>query len=209
MFLLRLVGVEMADEAPDTISGGVKATLGTFGFLLPMCGLEQLLSPSPPILPPWGSMCLIISGPCLYFAPAIWRRFHERHPDASITPLPDLRNAAFSPPSQADFTPMLDFGQSAASFSVNADTALSKILIASPWMLDFNPSRPDGKKEISFLSDGRIGAGANSNEYRWHVLTDTLRIFRATGELQNDFRFDATKEQFFCTNNAFAKGTKD
>ena len=142
MFLLRLVGVEMADEAPDTISGGVKATLGTFGFLLPMCGLEQLLSPSPPILPAWGSMCLIILGHAYTSRPPYGGASTSGIQTLPSRPLPDLRNAAFSPPSQADFTPMLDFGQSAASFSVNADTALSKILIvARGCRLQSQPSR--------------------------------------------------------------------
>lgn len=88
-------------------------------------------------------------------------------------------------------------------------TRLREILLGGRWMLNFNPARPTGKKEISFAPDGRIAVGANSNESRWEFLDEILRITRATGELQNDFRFDEDRGQFVCTNNSFAKGLKD
>ena len=52
----------MTDEAADTFSGGARATLGTFGFLLPMGGLDQLLLANPAVLPVWGSWALIVIG---------------------------------------------------------------------------------------------------------------------------------------------------
>jgi hypothetical protein len=87
-------------------------------------------------------------------------------------------------------------------------TGLAEILLAGPWILNFNPNHSEGKKEISFLANGRVGTGANSNEYRWQLLDGTLRIFRETGALQNDFKFDEQSGNFVCTNNSFAKGYK-
>ncbi len=83
----------MADEAADTMAGGMRATLGVFGFLLPMAGIDQLTIAEHPVAPWWVSAALIAAGPPLLFAPAIWRHWHERRALATRALTNDLRNA--------------------------------------------------------------------------------------------------------------------
>jgi hypothetical protein len=64
----------MADEASDTVSGGIKGWLGAVGFILPLLGGEEVLrwylggSGSPRV----GGI-LIVGGLPLYILPSVWR----------------------------------------------------------------------------------------------------------------------------------------
>jgi hypothetical protein len=76
MFLLRLAGINMSDEASETVAGGVKNYLGAIGFILPLLGGEELirLLLTGSGLPWWGSALLIVAGLPVYLSPAAWKR---------------------------------------------------------------------------------------------------------------------------------------
>lgn len=67
----------MADEASDTLGGGLRNFLGALGFILPLVGIEELVrhfaDPKASTLPWWASAILIIVGLPIYQGPAIWR----------------------------------------------------------------------------------------------------------------------------------------
>jgi len=90
--------------------------------------------------------------------------------------------------------------------------SISKImdrLTSDPWILNFNPSSPNGKKAITFLPDGNVGIGSNANEFAWELSDDHLSIYRKGGELQNEFIYEPRGERFVCVNKASAKGIRD
>src|SRR5579863_3355140 len=65
MFLLRLMGMGMADDASETVSGGIRNYLGTLAFVIPMAGVEECVRRAAgggPTLPYWLSVSLIIVG---------------------------------------------------------------------------------------------------------------------------------------------------
>src|SRR5437868_7607193 len=57
------------------------------------------------------------------------------------------------------------------------------------WVLNYNPTNPRGRKNISFNEDGTIGEGRNPNEYRWSYANDHLDIIRQNNDLQNRFKY--------------------
>jgi hypothetical protein len=87
MFPLRLVGINMADDASDTIGGGSRNYLGALGFILPLVGVEELVrhfvDTQHPSLPWWVSLILIAAGYPIYISPAIWKRLRRsKSPEA-------------------------------------------------------------------------------------------------------------------------------
>lgn len=69
---------------------------------------------------------------------------------------------------------------------------LRDILIEGDWILHFNPGAGGGRKSISFLPNGAIGEGNNSNEHTWAIegaSGEYLTIYRANGSVQNVFYF--------------------
>jgi len=80
MLFLRLVGIQMADEASDTVARGVKNYLGALGFIAPLIGGEELvrLYLTDHGLPSWVSLGLIASGLPIYTSPAAWKATHRR-----------------------------------------------------------------------------------------------------------------------------------
>jgi len=75
------------------------------------------------------------------------------------------------------------------------------------WELNFNPTNPKGRKNITFLPTGRIGDGRNANESMWSYGNGFLTINRQDRSLQNRFAWDGAR--FVCTNDPNAKGIKD
>jgi hypothetical protein len=79
-------------------------------------------------------------------------------------------------------------------------------LYTKKWVLNYNPTNPRGRKNISFNEDGTIGEGRNGNEYRWSYTNGHLDIWMQDNQLQNRFKYDANTGQFLCTNDIDAKG---
>jgi hypothetical protein len=94
-----------------------------------------------------------------------------------------------------------------ATFAIRRDTIRERLLERG-WVLNFNPTRLLASKAIEFDTDGTIGEGSNSNEFRWELNGRDLRIWRANGELQNEFRYDESTDRFVSTDSASAKGIK-
>jgi len=70
----------MADEASNTLGGGIRNYLGTIGFSLPLIGLEEFvrsLVSNQPALPHWASFILIATGLPFYVAPWAWDRLQR------------------------------------------------------------------------------------------------------------------------------------
>ncbi len=101
MFLLRLVGMDMADEASNAFGGGTKAFLHVLGFALPLVGIEQIVPWYVGViaLPYWFSFVLIVAGAPIFWLPAIWktaRAFWNR--SKAITPAePAVQISIISP----------------------------------------------------------------------------------------------------------------
>src|SRR5437764_3637475 len=68
MLPLRLVGINMADEASDTLGGGVKNYLGALGFISALLGGEEMLRVGPTTL----SVFLIVVGLPFFISPWVW-----------------------------------------------------------------------------------------------------------------------------------------
>jgi len=69
------------------------------------------------------------------------------------------------------------------------ESQLKDMLLSSTWLLHFNPKSDAAVKQITFLADGKVGRGANENEYEWAMVDEKLRVFRVDGDLQNEFYF--------------------
>ena len=70
----------MADEASDTLGGGIRNYLRTIGFSLTLIGLEEFvrsLVSNQPALPHWASFILIATGLPFYVAPWAWDRLQR------------------------------------------------------------------------------------------------------------------------------------
>jgi hypothetical protein len=77
--------------------------------------------------------------------------------------------------------------------------SVREILLAKRWLFHFSPGGNGGKKPITFLPDGTIGEGRNSNEYGWRiegVEGDRLTIYRANGDVQNIFQYSYKSGNF-------------
>ena len=81
-------------------------------------------------------------------------------------------------------------------------------LLTKKWVLNYNPSNPRGRKNISFIADGTIGVGNNHNEYRWSYTNDHLDIWMKDNRLHNRFKYDPSTGKFLCTNDLDAPGVK-
>jgi hypothetical protein len=81
-------------------------------------------------------------------------------------------------------------------------------LYTKKWVLNYNPSNPKGRKDISFNEDGTIGDGNNHNEYRWSYTNDHLDIWMKDKRLHNRFKYDPPSGKFLCTNDLDAQGVK-
>jgi hypothetical protein len=92
MFLLRLAGINMADEASETMAGALKNWLGALGFILPLVGVEELIrhfvDTQHPSLPLLISIVLILAGLLIYASPAVWKRLKAQ----GATFFPAVRN---------------------------------------------------------------------------------------------------------------------
>jgi TIR domain len=94
--------------------------------------------------------------------------------------------------------------------SSSSEQLLYAKLLIDGWILNFNPGSPNGRKKISFNSDGTIGQGRNKNEFKWQLTRDSiLTIYREDGSLQNKFSYDQSTNRFICINDRSAKGIRD
>jgi hypothetical protein len=93
MFPLRLIGINMADEAADTFTGGVKNFLGALGFISPLLGGEELIRwyLGGHTLPWWFSVGLIVAGLPIYTSPAAWKSLRRIFAGAQSEPNTSLQ----------------------------------------------------------------------------------------------------------------------
>ena len=75
-FLLRLLGINMADEASETMAGALKNWLGALGFIAPL--VAHFVDTQHPSLPPWASIALMLAGLAIYASPVAWMRVTGR-----------------------------------------------------------------------------------------------------------------------------------
>ena len=73
----------MADEASDTIGGGLRNWLGALGFIVPLIGAEIIREGGPN----WVGAILIAAGLPIYWSPAIWKWLRRGKPAREPTPL--------------------------------------------------------------------------------------------------------------------------
>jgi len=73
----------MADEASDTIGGGLRNWLGALGFIVPLIGAEIIREGDPK----WIGAILIVAGLPIYWSPAIWKWLRRGKP-ATTDPAP-------------------------------------------------------------------------------------------------------------------------
>lgn len=80
MHLLRLIGIDMSDEASRTFGGGVRNYLGALGFIVPLVGFEELVRSyvSNQTLPRGASISLMVAGLPIYVAPWAWERIRRK-----------------------------------------------------------------------------------------------------------------------------------
>jgi hypothetical protein len=91
---------------------------------------------------------------------------------------------------------------------INAvESTMHNLVVDKAWILHFNISE-NKTKRITFLEDGSIGDGRNSNEFQWRIEGDRLVIIRQNGDVQNVFRRDPTGRLIFIEDDR-AKGFKD
>lgn len=83
MYLLRLLGIRMSDEASDTIGGGLRNWLGALGFIVPLIGAEIIREGGPK----WVGAILIVAGLPIYWSPAIWKWLRRGKPATEPAPL--------------------------------------------------------------------------------------------------------------------------
>ena len=73
------------------------------------------------------------------------------------------------------------------------------------FILVYNPhTDPVGSKTIMFLNDGQIGPPASKNQYEdtWQIRRGCLEFLTDDGKVYSRFRFDKTRGQLVCTNDA-------
>jgi hypothetical protein len=73
------------------------------------------------------------------------------------------------------------------------------------FILVYNPhSTPEASKTIVFLPGGEIAppASKNQNEDTWRVRRGCLEFITDDGKVYSRFRFDKTRSQLVCTNDA-------
>jgi hypothetical protein len=64
-------GINMSDEASETVAGGIRNFLGALGFIAPLIGAELLMAGE---RPPWIGWTLIVAGLPIYLSPAVWKK---------------------------------------------------------------------------------------------------------------------------------------
>jgi hypothetical protein len=75
MLLLRLVGIDMSDEAAETFGGGIRAFLGAGGFISMLAG-EEVIREGGAL---WVGVGLIVIGLPIFLLPFFWKRLFDRH----------------------------------------------------------------------------------------------------------------------------------
>jgi hypothetical protein len=83
MLPLRLVGIKMADEAPDTVGGATRVFLGTAGFISFLIGAEILREGGSA----WAGISLIVAAYPIYASLALWNFTASRFRRTSAKPL--------------------------------------------------------------------------------------------------------------------------
>lgn len=78
---------------------------------------------------------------------------------------------------------------------------IKEIIISQTWTLNFNPENPEGRKLITFASNGEVEAGRNNSEHNWRVKSGLLEILNEQGKVFSRFKYDPTKRQFEHTND--------
>lgn len=130
----------------------------------------------------WGLtaiLAVLIWGVADYF-------LYRRHSKAAVAPKTEDQ---IFPPTITQYSPPVPSG-----------------LYTKKWVLNYNPSNPTGRKNISFNEDGTIGEGRNGNEYRWSYTNGHLDVWMQDNQLHNRFKYDPNTGQFLCTNDIDAKG---
>jgi hypothetical protein len=75
----------------------------------------------------------------------------------------------------------------------------SVLLSSRKWTLVFNP--PHRSKPITFLPNGSIGEGQNTNEHSWRVDRGKLELVQADGRVHSRFVFNQRTTSFLHTND--------
>jgi hypothetical protein len=157
----------MADEASDTFGGGTKAVLGVFGFLLPMGGLDQLLTAAP-VLPIWGSISLLVAGPPLLLAPAFWKRC--RASTGTHSPGSDLRDAPLvQPPTPPAAVARDEWFQDAVCFALYGHwPTAGENVFQEPDVIEKVGSIVEQMRELA--GEGNFLVWGKAHEYRLYEL---------------------------------------
>lgn len=80
---------------------------------------------------------------------------------------------------------------------------LASLLMDHSWVLVFGPGLPQRQsKPISFLRDGLIGEGRNSNENTWRIAGANLELFNSQGEIYSRFLLDHTRRKWVQTRDS-------
>jgi hypothetical protein len=74
-----------------------------------------------------------------------------------------------------------------------------ELLTSRRWVLVFNP--PHRLKPITFLPNGAIGEGRNSNENSWRIAAGKLELVQADGRTHSRFDFNPRNTSFLHTND--------
>jgi hypothetical protein len=74
MVLLRMMGIEMSDEASKTFGGGIRNYLGALGFISALIGAEILREGGDSRV----GMGLVVTGLPVFILPWLWDRFMAR-----------------------------------------------------------------------------------------------------------------------------------
>lgn len=83
-----------------------------------------------------------------------------------------------------------------------AGRALKQILLTGrSFVFVFNPSNGQSK-EVTFLPNGEIGSGRNSNEFSWRIRRGKLEILAFDGKIYSRFVQDKTSGRIVHTNDA-------
>ena len=78
---------------------------------------------------------------------------------------------------------------------------LRQLLLRRKYVLTFDVKEPNGKKDITFMSNGQIGDGRNPNENSWGVEAGKLVILAQDGVIYSRFRYNRRMDRFEHTND--------
>lgn len=93
------------------------------------------------------------------------------------------------------------FGRRRTAQIADQNISLEDKLLSAAWMLQYNPSSPNARKQVTFNSDGTVKDGRNDNEDRWRVRNGMLEFINKDGNTFSRFEYDPKQLKFLHTND--------